>query len=146
MRQQLHAETLVGTLLDHYHIKAELVPFYFFRVRAAGVLEPRDFKPRWKSHAIPACDRAMFAPFVQRAAELRATGETGDEEDVDGGLDEEEVEEGGELGGEVGEGGEFGGEVEEGGELEEATDGEEEDSDDDVNGRRLLNEGKEGLR
>ena len=72
MRQQIHAETLVSTLLDHYKLAAELVPFYFFRVRQNGLLEARDYKPRWKSFAIPKCDLPMFRPFEEREKRLEA--------------------------------------------------------------------------
>jgi hypothetical protein len=70
MRQQIHAETLVSTLLDHYKLSAELIPFYFFRVRQNGLLETRDFKPRWKSFEIPKCDLPMFEPFEEREKQL----------------------------------------------------------------------------
>jgi hypothetical protein len=72
MRQQIHAERLVSTLLDHYKLAAELIPFYFFRVRQNGVLEARDFKPRWKAFAIPKCDLPMFKPFEDREKQLLA--------------------------------------------------------------------------
>jgi hypothetical protein len=66
MLKQLHAESLVSSLLESYHLKAELIPFYFFRVRANGLLEWRDSDPKWKSHRIPVCDEAQFDPFLDR--------------------------------------------------------------------------------
>jgi hypothetical protein len=75
MRQQIHAETLVKTLLEHYNLEPERMPFYFFRVRANGLLEARDFKPRFKSFEIPKCNQAMFEPFERRAEALQAPQE-----------------------------------------------------------------------
>lgn len=87
MRQQIHAETLVSTLLDHYKLAAELIPFYFFRVRQNGLLEDRDFKPRWKSHEIPKCDLPMFRPFEAREKRLAQEEE---DEDTNGSDDASE--------------------------------------------------------
>lgn len=73
MATQIHAESLVSSLLEFYHLDAELLPFYFFRVRASGLLEDRDFHPKWKSHAIPHCDEAQFAPFALREQQAQRT-------------------------------------------------------------------------
>eukprot|EP00892_Ulva_mutabilis_P003975 jgi/Ulvmu1/194/UM001_0198.1 len=70
MRQQLHAETLVSDLLQHFHLRAEMLPFSFFRVRAHGDLEQRDYNPKWKKHQVKACDKAQLAPFVARTPQL----------------------------------------------------------------------------
>lgn len=72
MKQQLHAETLVSDLLQHFHLQAQMLPFYFFRVRANGALEERDYRPRWKQHQIQACDKAQLDTFAsQQTSKLR---------------------------------------------------------------------------
>ena len=91
MQEQTHAEKLVSQLLDHYHYSAELLPFYFFRIRSSGILAEKDFKPKWAKYKVPACDEAMFAPFVEREAALAAAQEQlgvaveGEEEVAEGG-------------------------------------------------------------
>ena len=72
MRTQVHAEMLVQRLVEHYHFEPRMVDFFFFRVRANGVLAPKDAKPKWVSHRIPTCDADMFAPFEAREAALAA--------------------------------------------------------------------------
>jgi hypothetical protein len=72
MRKQMHAEMLVKQVVEHSVFKVELLDFFFFRVRANGLLADKDFKPQWKRHAIPRCASAMFKPFEERASELAA--------------------------------------------------------------------------
>ena len=83
MRTQVHAEMLVNSSLQHHQYTAELIPFYFFRVRANGLLADKDYRPKWKSFEIPKCDRAMFEPFDRRRDALDAQAAAGDETQED---------------------------------------------------------------
>lgn len=66
MRKQVHAERFVADVIEHNHLRVEKLPFYFFRVRASGLLADQDFRPKWLSHKVPSCNESMFRPFVQR--------------------------------------------------------------------------------
>jgi hypothetical protein len=71
-REQLHAEKLVASVLEHHRLSASPLPFYFFRVRSNGLLAGKDFQPKWQSFKIPTCDASMLESFVRRQRQADA--------------------------------------------------------------------------
>lgn len=65
--QQIHAEMTVARVLAHHHVRVQLIPFNFFRVRANGLLSEKDYGGRYE---ISICDADMIRPFSERRERL----------------------------------------------------------------------------
>ena len=78
MRKRTHSETLVKSLLHHYGYAVELIPFYFSRVRANGILSGSDPRPPQRQKAqSPGCNLAMFEPFDRRRKAIDSRTDAG---------------------------------------------------------------------
>ena len=66
METQIHAEKLVKAQLEHFGVRVEPIPFYFFRIRSSGVFTyHEEFLPE-AQFPVPTCNDTMITEFEQR--------------------------------------------------------------------------------